>query len=60
VPGIAHQRERRPDGEVGVDEHHLGARHHQLAHVPAADREHLVDEAALLAVEHGVGGDEGP
>ena len=56
-PSITGNRECRvargePGGlghaQRGIEEDHLGARHHQLAHVPVAGGEHVVDELALL------------
>ena len=46
------------DGQPRVEEQHLGARHHEFADRPGAGFEYLDDEAALLAVQHGVRGDQ--
>ena len=48
VPGAADQSDRRGRSVMrGVQEDHLGARHHQLPYVPGAGRQHLVDELPL-------------
>ena len=51
VPGLDGPADRVLDRGLGLDGHHVGARHHHLAHDGVAELEDRVDELALLALD---------
>ena len=50
--GAQRQRDRLAQGLVLLDEHHVGPRHHHLAHDRVAEVEDRVDHPALAGLDH--------